>query len=124
MIQSHTYLNVSDNSGAKLVQCIKTLKVSKYNYATIGDIIVIVIKDCNITQKVKKGNINYAMIIRTKKEFKKINNILIKFNTNDVILLTDRSSYQPIGTRIFGPILYELKNNSLYKSIFLSSQII
>lgn len=124
MIQTESYLTISDNSGGTLAQCIKVLKISKKNYAKIGDTIVVTIRRCNSESKVRKGEVKYALIIRTKIKYIRKNGTTVQHHQNGIILLNNSNSYEPIGTRIFGPILYEMKKNSKYKTLFLSSSII
>jgi len=122
MIQTKTKLKVSDNSGAKIVESIKIFSKSKYNNAKIGDIIVVSIKKAISKKKIKKGQVMYALIIRTKKNILRKDGTNIKFNDNAVILVNN--ALTPIGTRIFGPILYELRKKKLMKIVSLASCIV
>lgn len=124
MIQTESFIKVADNTGAKIAKCIKVFKGSRHNCASIGDIIAVSIQEIKHTKKVKKGQIKYAVVIRTRKEFVRINGFSFSFPSNDIILIDSRSNVELIGSRIFGPILFELKNNNLFKSLFLSASII
>lgn len=107
MIQVQSMLTVADNSGAKLAECIKVLGGSRKRYATIGDIIVVAVKDSLPTAKAKKGTVMKAVIVRTKKEISRPDGSYIRFDDNAVVLLT--ATLEPIGTRIFGPVARELR---------------
>jgi large subunit ribosomal protein L14 len=130
MIQTQTILKVADNSGAKIAKCIKTLKESKRNSATTGDIIVVSIKKAisKVTsktkkiKKIKKGQVSLALIIRTKKKLNRKDGTSIKFDDNAVILI-NRANI-PVGTRIFGPVVHELRNKRFMKVISLASSVI
>jgi len=107
MIQSESYLNVADNSGAKQVMCFKVLGGTRRRYATIGDIIVVSIKDALPTSKVKKGAVMKAVVVRTKKEVLRADGSLIRFDDNAAVLLNN--NLEPVGTRIFGPVAREIR---------------
>ncbi len=107
MIQSETYLNVADNPDAKAVMCFKVLGGSKRRYATIGDIIVVTIKDALPTSKVKKGAVMKAIVVRTKKEISRNDGSYIRFDDNAAVLLNN--NLEPVGTRIFGPVAREIR---------------
>jgi len=107
MIQSETYLNVADNSGAKQVMCFKVLGGTRRRYATIGDIIVVSIKDALPTSKVKKGAVMKAVVVRTKKEVLRADGSYIRFDDNAAVLLNN--NLEPVGTRIFGPVAREIR---------------
>lgn len=107
MIQQESYLNVADNSGARTVMCFKVLGGSKKRYATVGDIIVVAIKDALPTSKVKKGTVAKAVVVRTKKELRRPDGSFIRFDDNAAVLLNTNG--EPIGTRIFGPVARELR---------------
>jgi large subunit ribosomal protein L14 len=107
MIQSFTYLNVADNSGARQVMCFKVLGGSKRRYATIGDVIVVAVKDALPTSKVKKGSVMKAVVVRTKKEISRPDGSYIRFDDNAAVLLN--TNLEPVGTRIFGPIAREIR---------------
>ena len=110
MIQVQTELFVADNTGARKVECIKVLGGSKRRYATIGDIIVVSIKDAIPKGKVKKGDVHKAVIVRTRKEIKRLDGTSIKFDANAAVLVQPNG--EPIGTRIFGPVTRELRNKN------------
>ena len=116
MIQIQTELNVADNTGAKRVECIKVLGGSKRRYASVGDIIVISVKDAIPKGKVKKGAVHKAVVVRTRKEIYRDDGS--QFDTNAVVLTDDKS--EPIGTRIFGPVTRELKSRA-YKNYIIST---
>lgn len=122
MIQAHTNLAVIDNSGAKTVQCIKVLGGSKRKVASIGDIIIVAVKDSIPRGKVRKGEVLKALIVRTSKEISRKDGINIRFDKNAVVLLN--SQEVPIGTRIFGPVSHELRKKQFMKVISLASTVI
>lgn len=122
MIQMQTILGAADNSGAKRVQCIKVLGGSKRKYAGIGDIIVVSVKEAIPKSKVKKGDVVKAVIVRTAKEIRRPDGSYIKFDTNDAVLLNN--NYEPIGTRIFGPVARELRAKSFMKIISLAPEVL
>ena len=107
MIQVETTLQVADNSGAKKVACIKVLGGSKRRYATVGDIIVVSVKEAMPHAKVKKGDVMDAVIVRTAKEIRRADGSYIKFDTNAAVLLSKQG--EPVGTRIFGPVAREIR---------------
>jgi large subunit ribosomal protein L14 len=107
MIQQETYLNVADNSGAKQVMCFKVLGGSKRRYASVGDIIVVTIKDALPTSKVKKGSVMKAVVVRVKKQLRRQDGSFIRFDDNAAVLLNN--NMEPVGTRIFGPVARELR---------------
>jgi len=121
MIQMQSVLDVADNSGARRVMCIKVLGGSKRRYAGIGDIIRITVKEAIPRGKVKKGDVLYAVVVRTRKGVRRDDGSLIKFDGNAAVLLTDQK--QPIGTRIFGPVTRELRNNFM-KIISLAPEVL
>ena len=122
MIQTETILEVADNSGAKKVSCIKVLGGSKRRYASVGDIIMVSIKDAMPHSKVKKGDILEAVIVRTAKEVRRPDGTYIKFDTNAAVLLTKQG--EPIGTRIFGPVARELRAKSFMKIVSLAPEVL
>ncbi len=122
MIQVQTELLVADNTGARKVECIKVLGGSKRRYATIGDIIVVSIKDAIPKGKVKKGDVHKAVIVRTRKEIKRLDGTSIKFDANAAVLVQPNG--EPIGTRIFGPVTRELRNKSFMKIISLAPEVL
>ena len=122
MIQVQTELFVADNTGARKVECIKVLGGSKRRYATIGDIIVVSIKDAIPKGKVKKGDVHKAVIVRTRKEIKRLDGTSIKFDANAAVLVQPNG--EPIGTRIFGPVTRELRNRNFMKIISLAPEVL
>src|SRR5207248_4820985 len=107
MVQMQTILDVADNSGAKKVMCIKVLGGSKRKYASIGDVIVVSIREAIPQAKVKKGDVAKAVIVRTKKEIRRPDGSYIRFDGNSAVLINKDN--EPIGTRIFGPVARELR---------------
>ena len=122
MIQMQTNLDVADNSGARRIQCIKVLGGSKRRFASIGDIIVVSVKDTIPRGKVKKGEIMKAIVVRTKKDFKRTDGTTIRFDKNAAVLLDKQE--EPIATRIFGPVTHELRTKKFMKIISLAPEVI
>ena len=122
MIQVQTELNVADNTGAKIVECIKVLGGSKRRYASIGDRIVVSVKDAIPNGKVKKGSVHRAVIVRTKKDFSRSDGTSIRFDKNAAVLLDKQE--EPIATRIFGPVTRELRTKKFMKIISLAPEVI
>ncbi len=122
MIQMQTVLDVADNSGAKKVQCIKVLGGSKRKTASIGDVIVVSIKEATPRGKVKKGTVSRAVIVRTKKEIRRPDGSAIRFDSNAVVLLNAQN--EPIGSRIFGPVTRELRSRRFMKIISLAPEVL
>ena len=122
MIQMQTKLDVADNSGAKLVQCIKVLGGSKRRTASVGDIVVVSVKEAIPRGRVKKGEVLKAVIVRTKKEIRRHDGSAIRFDSNAVVLVNPQG--EPIGTRIFGPVTRELRNKNLMKIVSLAPEVI
>jgi len=122
MIQMQTVLNVADNSGAKMVQCIKVLGGSKRRYAGIGDVIKVSIKEAIPRGKVKKGDVYDAVVVRTRKGVRRPDGSVVRFDTNAAVLLTPQ--LQPIGTRIFGPVTRELRSEKFMKIISLAPEVL
>ena len=122
MIQMQTKLDVADNSGAKLVQCIKVLGGSKRRTASVGDIVVVSVKEAIPRGRVKKGEVLKAVIVRTKKEIRRQDGSAIRFDSNAVVLINPQG--EPIGTRIFGPVTRELRNKNLMKIVSLAPEVI
>lgn len=122
MIQAETYLDAADNSGAKRLQCIKVLGGSKRKYATVGDIIVVSIKEALPNAKVKKGEKHRAVIVRTSKEVGRPDGTYIKFDGNSAVLIDPKK--EPIGTRIFGPVARELRARKFMKIISLAPEVL
>jgi len=122
MIQMQSNLSVADNSGARRVQCIKVLGGSKRRYAGIGDIIKVSIKEAIPRGKVKKGDVYNAVVVRTKKGVRRPDGSVIRFDSNSAVLLN--ANLQPIGTRIFGPVTRELRNEKFMKIISLAPEVL
>jgi len=122
MIQMQSSLFVADNSGAKKIQCIKVLGGSKRRFASIGDIIVVSIKDAIPRAKVKKGEVFKAVIVRTSKEFTRSDGSTIRFDKNAAVLLDKQE--EPVATRIFGPVTRELRTKKFMKIISLAPEVL
>ena len=122
MIQMQSNLYVADNSGARRIQCIKVLGGSKRRFASIGDIIVVSIKDAIPRAKVKKGDVFKAVIVRTSKEFGRSDGTTIRFDKNAAVLLDKQE--EPIATRIFGPVTRELRTKKFMKIISLAPEVL
>ena len=122
MIQTETRLKVADNSGAKQLLCIKVLGGSKRRYASVGDIIVVTVKEAIPNSKVKKGNVMKAVIVRTSKEIRREDGSYIKFDDNSAVLINQQN--EPVGTRIFGPVARELRAKKFMKIISLAPEVL
>ena len=122
MIQTQSYLEVADNSGARRVMCIKVLGGSKLRYARVGDLIKVTVKEAIPRGKVKKGQVITAVVVRTKKGVRRPDGSLIKFDENAAVLLNAQDA--PIGTRIFGPVTRELRGEKFMKIISLAPEVI
>ncbi|MBM3597865.1 MAG: 50S ribosomal protein L14 [Alphaproteobacteria bacterium] len=122
MIQMTTNLDVADNSGARRVECIKVLGGSKRKTATVGDVIVVSIKDAIPRGRVKKGDVHKAVIVRTKKEIRRPDGSAIRFDRNAAVLINPQG--EPIGTRIFGPVTRELRAKQFMKIISLAPEVL
>lgn len=122
MIQAETRLDVADNSGARQVQCIKVLGGSKRKVASVGDVIVVSVKDAIPRGKVKKGQVQRAVIVRTKKEVSRPDGSTIRFDKNAAVLINAQN--EPIGTRIFGPVMRELRAKKFMKIISLAPEVL
>lgn len=122
MIQMQTILNAADNSGARKVMCIKVLGGSHRRYAGVGDVIKVSIKDAIPRGKVKKGEVYNAVVVRTAKGIRRNDGSVIRFDTNAAVLLN--ANLQPIGTRIFGPVTRELRNERFMKIISLAPEVL
>ena len=122
MIQMQTVLNAADNSGARKVQCIKVLGGSHRRYASVGDVIKVSIKDAIPRGKVKKGEVQRAIIVRTKKPLIREDGTSIKFDSNAAVLLDKQN--EPIGTRIFGPVTRELRKKNMMKIVSLAPEVL
>lgn len=122
MIQTQSIIDVADNSGARKVMCIKVLGGSKRRYANIGDVIKVSIKEAIPKGKVKKGDVMFAVIVRTRKGVRRDDGSLIRFDGNAVVLLNNQK--QPIGTRIFGPVTRELRSGNFMKIVSLALEVL
>ncbi len=122
MIQAETMLSVADNSGAKEVSCIKVLGGSRRRYASIGDIIVVSVKEAMPNSKVKKGDVLKAVVVRTKKEIRRPDGSYIRFDENSAVLIN--AQREPLGTRIFGPVARELRAQRFMKIISLAPEVL
>jgi large subunit ribosomal protein L14 len=122
MIQTESYLEVADNSGARRVMCIKVLGGSHRRYARIGDLIKVTVKEAIPRGKVKKGQVMNAVVVRTKKGVRRTDGSLIKFDDNAAVLLNNQLA--PIGTRIFGPVTRELRSERFMKIISLAPEVL
>ncbi len=122
MIQVETNLDVADNSGARRVQCIKVLGGSKRKYASVGDVIVVSIKEAIPRGRVKKGDVVQAVVIRTSKDIRRADGTAIRFDNNAAVLINKQG--EPIGTRIFGPVTRELRARKYMKIISLAPEVL
>lgn len=122
MIQLRTILDVADNSGAKKVQCIKILGGTRRRYASLGDVIVVSVKEALPNSPVKKGDVKKVVVVRTKKEIGRPNGTYIRFDNNAAVLINDQK--EPVGTRIFGPVGRELRAKKFMKIISLAPEVL
>ena len=122
MIQVQTELSVADNTGARIVECIKVLGGSKRRYASIGDTIVIAVKEAIPKGKVKKGTVHKAVVVRVKKGIQRDDGSKVKFDTNAAVLIDEKG--EPMGTRIFGPVTRELRTRGQMKIISLAPEVL
>jgi len=122
MIQQQTNLDVADNSGAKRVMCIKVLGGSKRKYASVGDVIVVSVKDAIPRGRVKKGDVHRAVIVRTAFPLRRPDGTTIRFDRNAAVLISKQD--EPIGTRIFGPVTRELRGKNFMKIISLAPEVL
>lgn len=122
MIQTESYLDVADNSGARRVMCIKVLGGSHRRYASVGDIIKVTVKEAIPRGKVKKGQVMKAVVVRTRKGIRRKDGSLIKFDDNAAVLLNQQDA--PVGTRIFGPVTRELRGDKFMKIISLAPEVL
>lgn len=122
MIQMQTNLEVADNSGARRVMCIKVLGGSRRRYATIGDVIVVSVKEAIPRGRVKKGDVLRAVVVRTSKDFHRTDGTSIRFDRNAAVLINKQG--EPIGTRIFGPVTRELRGKKFMKIISLAPEVL
>ncbi|MDP6572776.1 MAG: 50S ribosomal protein L14 [Rhodospirillales bacterium] len=122
MIQAETNLSIADNSGARRVQCIKVLGGSKRKYASVGDVIVVTVKEAIPRGRVKKGEIMRAVVVRTAKEIRRPDGSAIRFDRNAAVLIDKQG--EPVGTRIFGPVTRELRAKRYMKIISLAPEVL
>ena len=122
MIQAQTILNIADNSGAKKAMCIKVLGGTKRKYASIGDVIVVAIKSATPGGRVKKGSVEKAVIVRTRKEIRRPDGSYIRFADNAAVIIDEK--YEPKGTRIFGPVARELREAHYMKIVSLAPEVL
>jgi len=122
MIQMQTNLSVADNSGARRVMCIKVLGGSKRKYASVGDVIVVSVKEASPRGRVKKGDVAKAVVVRTAKDIKRADGSVIRFDGNAAVLVNNNR--EPIGTRIFGPVPRELRAQNHMKIISLAPEVL
>jgi large subunit ribosomal protein L14 len=123
MIQVESVLSVADNSGAKSVKCIKVLGGSKRRYASVGDVIVVSIREAMPNSKVRKGDTAQAVIVRTKKELRRPDGSYIRFDNNSAVII-NKQTREPIGTRIFGPVARELRAKKFMKIVSLAPEVL
>ena len=122
MIQMQSEMGVADNSGAKRLECIKVIGGSKRKYASVGDIVVVSVKEAIPNGKVKKGDLARAVIVRTKKELRRADGSYIRFDNNSAVLVDKEG--EPVGTRIFGPVARELRAKSFMKIVSLAPEVL
>ena len=122
MIQAETNLEVADNSGARRVQCIKVIGGSKRRYASVGDVIIVSIKDAIPRGRVKKGDVHRAVVVRTAKDIQRSDGSTIRFDSNAAVLISKTG--EPIGTRIFGPVTRELRAKKYMKIVSLAPEVL
>ena len=122
MIQMRTHLEVADNSGARVVKCIKVLGGSHRRYASVGDVIKVSVQDAIPRGKVKKGDVYDAVVVRTRKGVRRADGSLIRFDGNAAVLLNNK--HEPIGTRIFGPVTRELRSEKFMKIVSLAPEVL
>lgn len=122
MIQTTTVLDVADNSGAKKVYCIKVLGGSRRRYASVGDVIVVSVKEALPNAKVKKGDVQKAVVVRVKREIARSDGSYIKFDENSAVIIN--KDMEPVGTRIFGPVARELRARKFMKIISLAPEVL
>ena len=122
MIQMQTHLDIADNSGARRVQCIKVLGGSKRRTASVGDVIIVSVKEAIPRGRVKKGDVHRAVIVRTAKEIRRTDGSAIRFDRNAAALVTHQG--EPIGTRIFGPVTRELRARRFMKIVSLAPEVL
>lgn len=122
MIQDNTVLNVADNSGAKRAKCIKVLGGSHRKYASIGDVIVVAVQNALPNAAIKKGDVKKAVIVRTHKEYRRIDGTYIRFDDNACVIID--ANLAPVGKRIFGPVARELRDSGYMKIVSLAPEVL
>lgn len=122
MIQTQTVVTIADNSGAKKAMCIKVLGGSKRRYGSLGDVIVVAIKSATPSGKIKKGTVQKAVIVRTHKEVGRPDGTYVRFDDNAAVIIDDK--YEPIATRIFGPVARELREHGYMKIVSLAPEVL
>ncbi len=122
MIQMQTKLKVADNSGAREVMCIKVLGGSKRRFASVGDIVVVSIREASANGKIKKGDVAKGVVVRTKRRLKRVDGSYIRFDDNSIVLVN--TNKEPIGTRIFGPVARELRAKQFVKIVSLAPEVL
>ena len=122
MIQMQSTMTAADNSGAKKLMCIKVLGGSKRKYASLGDIVVVSVREALPNSRVKKGSVRRAVVVRTKKEVRRQDGSYIKFDVNSAVLINDAN--EPVGTRVFGPVARELRGSGFMKIVSLAPEVI
>ncbi|HOF11814.1 MAG TPA: 50S ribosomal protein L14 [Treponemataceae bacterium] len=122
MIQMQSYMNVADNSGAKVVQCIKVIGGSKRRYASVGDVVVVAVKETLPTSTIKKGTIEKAVIVRISKEYRRSDGTYIRFDDNACVIID--ANKNPKGKRVFGPVARELRDMDYMKIVSLAPEVL
>ncbi len=122
MIREQTNLEVADNSGARRVECIRVLGGTRRRYASVGDVIIVAVKDATPDRRVKKGEVHKAVIVRTSKEVRRQDGTAIRFDRNAAVLINN--NMEPLGTRIFGPVTRELRSKNFMKIISLAPEVL
>jgi large subunit ribosomal protein L14 len=122
VIQQESILDVADNSGARKVMCIKILTGTRHRYASVGDTIVVAVKEAIPNAKIKKGDVHKAVVVRTKKEIRRADGSYIRFDENSAVLINNQQ--EPIGNRIFGPVARELRGKQFMKIISLAPEVL
>ena len=124
MIQQETRLKVADNTGAKELLCIKVIGGSRKRYATVGDIIICAVKSAAPGGTVKKGDVVKAVVVRTKRGTRRTDGSYVKFDQNAAVIIKDKDDKNPVGTRIFGPVARELRDNGFMKIVSLAPEVL
>lgn len=122
MIQQETVLDVADNSGARKVKCIKVIGGTRRRYASVGDVIVVSVREAMPNSKVKKGSVMRAVVVRTAKEVGRADGTYVRFDVNSAVLVSNKN--EPIGTRIFGPVARELRAKGFLKIVSLAPEVL